>query len=134
MISTYCMLIFSVFASHPLVDSLLIQSPYLQNPLGGFCSCFTIPIHVDCKESFRGSISITAQCIEAQLIPIERLGRDLQIRHRPLYIVIYIMVYFASQSVNVRQILSPIYIFFLSFLSWPPFGHQFALLYQKNWQ
>ena len=29
-------------------------------------SCFTIPIHVDFRQSFKGSISITAQCIATQ--------------------------------------------------------------------
>ena len=33
-----------------------------------------------------GTISITAQCIEPQLMPNESLGRDLHIRHRSLYV------------------------------------------------
>ena len=53
----------------------------------GFCSCFTIEIQVDFRQCFRGSISITAQCTETQLMTSERLGRDLQIRNRSLYVV-----------------------------------------------
>ena len=42
-------------------------------------SCFAIAIRVDVRESFGGSISITAQCIETQLMPNESSRKDLQI-------------------------------------------------------
>ena len=42
-------------------------------------SCFAIAIWADFRRSFGGSISITAQCIETQLMPNEGSGKDLQI-------------------------------------------------------
>ena len=42
-------------------------------------SCFAIAIRVDFRRSFGGSISVTAQCIETQLMPNESSGKDLQI-------------------------------------------------------
>ena len=46
--------------------------------------CIAIAIWIDFRESFRSSISITAQHIETQLMPNESLGRDLQVRDRLL--------------------------------------------------
>ena len=45
----------------------------------GSCSCFTIPFQANLRQSYRGSISATAQCIETQLLPQKGSGRDLQI-------------------------------------------------------
>ena len=42
-------------------------------------SCFAIAIRADFRQSFGGSMSITAQCIEPQLMPNEGSGKDLQI-------------------------------------------------------
>ena len=41
--------------------------------------CFAVAVQVDFRQSFGGSLSITAQCIETQLMPNERSGKDLQI-------------------------------------------------------
>ena len=51
-------------------------------------SCYAIAIQVDFRQSFKGSISMTAQCIETQLMPNESLGRDLQIIARSLYVTL----------------------------------------------
>ena len=42
-----------------------------------FCCCFSIPIQVDFRHRFRGSISVMAQCIEIKLKPNESPGKDL---------------------------------------------------------
>ena len=74
-------------------NKLLLNLPFTQllfiNKIhprtSGFCSCFTIPILADFRQSFRGFISITGQGIKTQLVSNESLGRDLQIRVRSLY-------------------------------------------------
>ena len=42
-----------------------------------FCSCVNIPIQVNFRQSFRGGISVTAQCTETQLMPNESSRKDL---------------------------------------------------------
>ena len=47
-------------------------------------SCFVIAIRVDFRQTFGGSISIMAQCVETQPMPNESSGKDLQIMCRSL--------------------------------------------------
>ena len=48
--------------------------------------CFVIAIRVDFRQSLGGSISITAQCIETQLMPNESSRKDIQIMCGHFYV------------------------------------------------
>ena len=50
------------------------------------CYCIAKAIWVDFRQSFRGSIFITAHCIENHLMPNGSSGKDLQIIAWSLYI------------------------------------------------
>ena len=66
-----------------LSQYMLLQIFKITNYVG---SCFAIAIRVDFRQSFGGSISITAQCIETQFISIESSRKDLQIMCGHFYV------------------------------------------------
>ena len=76
------------------------------------CSCFAIAIQADFRQSFGDSISITAQCIETQLMPNESSGKDLQIICGHFYVKSLI-----HGVICVTECQRPSNCFFLFFLS-----------------
>ena len=92
-------------------------------------SCFAIAIRVDFRQSFGGSISITAQCIETQLMPNESSRKDLQI-------VVWSLLHQVTPSwCNLRHKVSTsvklfllLFLFFLSFFFLSP-GHLSATVH-----
>ena len=87
----------------------------------------------DFRRSFGGSISITAQCIETQLMPNEGSGKDLQIMCWSLLRQI------SLSWCNLRhKVSTPVNCFFLFFFFLSP-GHdlftvskQLAIRFQQN--
>ena len=79
-------------------------------------SCFAIPFQGDFRQSYRGSISVTAQCIETQLIPNDSLRKDLQSMVRPLCIKLLLRGVICVTKSQCAILNSP-YSFFLLLLS-----------------
>ena len=50
------------------------------------CTCIEhLLFQTNLSQSYRDSISVTAQCIETQHMPNERSGKDLQIRRQATF-------------------------------------------------
>ena len=58
-----------------------------------------MPFWAHFRQSYRGSISATAQCIETQLMPNESVRRNLQHMQGHFYVKLLLNL----RSVNVRQ-------------------------------
>ena len=89
--------------------------------MGGFCSCFTIP--ACCKQSYRGSFSIRAQCTETQLVSNESLEKYLQLQVCHLYVKLLLhAVICITKCQRAPKSFSFNHSSF-QFFSWRPFGH-----------
>ena len=90
--------------------------------------CYSNPL--DCMQSFGGSVSIMAQCIETQLMPNESSGKDLQIIYWSLLCQIAPSWRNLHHKMSMSVKLFPLQLFFLSF-SWPLLGKLCASLPEK---
>ena len=69
------------------IDENFLPNIHIYNKqLCWLSSCFAIAIRADFRQSFGGSVSIMAQCIEPQLMPNEGSGKDLQIMCGHFYV------------------------------------------------